>query len=94
MIITQNITSLLILDLDDTIFKTKSMNPKIFDSALLVIKNYYLSVEPEVDSAALIAELWSQPIDDVFFRYNRFIQIVEADINTEMKTELCENYNN
>jgi len=32
---------MLILDLDDTIFETKSMNPQIFDSAISLIKNHY-----------------------------------------------------
>jgi len=60
----------LILDLDDTIFETKSMNSKIFDSAISLIKNYYERSDSAVKSEEIIADLWSYPIDVVFVKYN------------------------
>ena len=61
---------MLILDLDDTIFKTKSMNPKLFDSAIDVVKKYYRTIEATALADKLIAELWSIPIDVVFSKYS------------------------
>lgn len=61
---------MLILDLDDTIFETKSMNSKIFDSAISLIKNYYERSDSAVKSEEIIADLWSYPIDVVFVKYN------------------------
>ncbi len=61
---------MLILDLDDTIFETKSMNPRIFDSAITVIEKYYGQNNLGVKPKEIIAELWSFPIDVVFEKYN------------------------
>jgi len=60
---------MLILDLDDTIFETKSMNPKIFDEAIDIIKNYYTDREEATDSEKVIQALWSIPVDEVFTKY-------------------------
>lgn len=67
---------MLIIDLDDTIFHTQSMDPKIFDSAISVIKNYYHSNELIVKGNELIAELWLRPTDDVFSEYGTPKEIV------------------
>ncbi|MEM9545207.1 MAG: HAD family hydrolase [Bacteroidota bacterium] len=59
---------MLIVDLDDTIFKTSSMNPKIFDSAIEVIVNYYIKSEKRV-LKEIVNALWEKPIDVVFHSY-------------------------
>jgi len=60
---------MLLLDLDDTIFQTNSMNPKIFDSAISVIRKYYSSKKTEENIEKIELELWSNPIDVVFSKY-------------------------
>jgi len=60
----------LILDLDDTIFETKLMNPRIFDSAITLIKNHYEQNYRGLKYEEIIAELWSYPVDVVFAKYN------------------------
>jgi len=60
---------MLILDLDDTIFETKSINSNIFAPAISLIKEYYKS-NPGIDVEEIISELWSKPIDVVFSKYN------------------------
>ncbi|MEM1119221.1 MAG: HAD family hydrolase [Bacteroidota bacterium] len=56
---------MIILDLDDTIFQTSSMNPKIFDSAFSVLRNYYESVDLSANVDKIITALWTNPIDVV-----------------------------
>lgn len=75
---------MLILDLDDTIFETKSMNPKIFESSILVLKNYYSNKAP-YKWKKIEMDLWSKPIDIVFSTYNTPKEIVER-FNTEIST--------
>lgn len=58
---------MLILDLDDTIFQTNSINPKIIEPAISIIENYYNSIETKVEN--IILDLWSKPIDIVFKKY-------------------------
>ena len=61
---------MLILDLDNTIFETKSMNPKIFQPILDIIISYYHSVNQSTIVPQIIEELWSIPMDEVFKKYN------------------------
>lgn len=61
---------MIILDLDDTIFETKSMNPRIFDSAITLIEDYYQQHHSIQKSKKVITELWSYPIDVVFKKHN------------------------
>lgn len=80
---------MLIIDLDDTIFPTKSMNPEIFDPAISIVRNYLQSSRTEVVAEEAIAELWTKPIDFVLAKYELpqpliadFYQtIVEVDYN-------------
>ena len=61
---------MIILDLDDTIFPTKSMDASVFDPILANLKDYYVRNRPDISSDDVISELWSNPIDTVFSRYN------------------------
>ncbi len=61
---------MIILDLDDTIFETRSMNPTIFDSAISVLSRYYNSDKTEIESTEVIEKIWSIPIDQVFAEYD------------------------
>lgn len=68
---------MLILDLDDTIFQTSTMNPDIFDSALQVIyQHYYDHNVYSVDK--IVKDLWNKPIDTVFAFYNTPSEIAAA----------------
>lgn len=59
---------MLIVDLDDTIFPTKSMPSSLFKVAIDNISSYVLSnTEHNVES--LIADLWSRPVDVVCHAY-------------------------
>lgn len=61
---------MLILDLDDTIFETKSMDPKLFDPAISLVKDYYTKQDQEVKLTEIISSLWRNPVDYVFQKYN------------------------
>lgn len=56
---------MIVLDLDDTIFATKTMNPRIFDSAISLIEQYFSSMDSEKKAQMVISDLWSKPIDHV-----------------------------
>lgn len=60
---------MLILDLDDTIFETNSMDPKIFDPAVVVIENYYKKNMSVSQASEVVSELWILPMDVVFQKY-------------------------
>ena len=60
---------MLILDLDDTIFLTASIDPKTFDSAIFGIRKFCLH-EPDLNPEKVISELWQKPIDAVFDKYS------------------------
>jgi len=60
---------MIIIDLDDTIFKTSSMDPRIFDSAIEVLIDFYKSID-EVNTNQIVKELWQNPIDVVFQKYS------------------------
>ncbi len=59
---------MILLDLDDTIFQTSSMNPEIFAPAIQVIHRFCEERET-IHAEELIHALWSQPIDEVFLQY-------------------------
>jgi len=61
---------MLILDLDNTIFKTNTINPKTFEPILEVIRSYYQSINKAELANQVIEELWSKPIDIVFEKYD------------------------
>lgn len=90
---------MLILDLDDTIFETKSMNPRIFDSAMAVIGNHYETYHSKAKSEEIINALWSYPIDIVFKKYNveevlinQFYQMVNEIDFRELEIKTFEDY--
>lgn len=75
---------MLILDLDDTIFKTKSINPKVFEAAFSIIKDYYKTSHLDIDIQLLISDLWREPIDHVFSKYSTPKAII-AEFYTEIE---------
>lgn len=60
---------MIIIDLDDTIFQTKSMNPQIFDPAISIVKRYYETQAEERKVDEIISALWSKPVDVVFTNF-------------------------
>ncbi len=68
---------MIILDLDDTIFETKSMNPQIFDSAISIVKTYYQNTATEKIAAKVVNSLWSDPIDIAFKKYKTPTPVIE-----------------
>ena len=88
---------MLILDLDDTIFKTNSMKPEIFESAIIIIQNYYKE-EGEEKANEVIKELWKFPFDHIAQKY-RIPQNIQADffraldeINYQLDIRTFEDY--
>ncbi len=71
---------MLILDLDDTIFETKSMSSDIFDEPISVLRSYY-SQQPDNNTDYIINELWTNPIDYVLAKYDTPSSIVEDFYN-------------
>ena len=61
---------LLILDLDDTIFETKSMSSEIFEAPISVLIKHCINNNVQIVQETLIADLWSLPIDVVFSKHN------------------------
>ena len=76
---------MLILDLDDTIFQTNSINPEIFESAFSIIHNYYHSRETGIPIEKMITALWSQPHDLVFSKYKTPTYII-SEFYTQIST--------
>lgn len=60
---------MLILDLDDTLFETSSINPQLFHLPLSLIQNYYAANASRELADKVITELWSNPLDKVFATY-------------------------
>lgn len=60
---------MIIIDLDDTIFETGSMNPRIFESAISIIIEYFENENPAFKSK-LESDLWSFPIDYLISKYS------------------------
>ena len=67
---------MLIFDLDDTIFRTSSMNPQIFDTAISIVRNHYETVATQIAVDKLMHDMWSNPIDVVFAQYQTPQQVV------------------
>ena len=65
---------MLILDLDDTIFDTSSINANLFDPAIALIKAHYAQNE----SDSIIADLWLLPVDVVFTKYDVPASLISA----------------
>jgi len=61
---------MLILDLDKTIFKPKSMDSKIFQPLIDIIESYYHSINKSDLVSQIIEELWSVPLDEVFKKFH------------------------
>lgn len=57
---------MIIFDLDDTIFETKSMNPQIFEPAIALVYDFYKHNKTNVTPEEVVADLWSRPVDVVF----------------------------
>ena len=90
---------MLILDLDDTIFETKSMNSNIFDSAINLIENHYEYHHSKTKSKEIITELWSYPIDVVFAKHQteeslvqEFYQLISEIDFRELEIQVFEDY--
>jgi putative hydrolase of the HAD superfamily len=90
---------MLILDLDDTIFETKSMNPRIFDSAVSLIQAHYEQHYSQAKSKEIITELWSYPVDVVFAKHHtaetliqKFYQKIEEIDFRELEIKPFEDY--
>ena len=60
---------MLIVDLDDTLYETKSMNHDVFIPAIAIMKAASRS-QNEDDLRTLEHDLWRLPINDVFEKYN------------------------
>jgi len=89
---------MLILDLDDTIFKTSSMNPRIFDSAINIIKDHF-DQDSQYQTDSIIKELWTQPIDVVLDKYatplevqNEFYRKIKELDYAELEIKPFEDY--
>jgi putative hydrolase of the HAD superfamily len=68
---TKEINSMiLILDLDDTIFETNSMDMSIFDPARKVIEEYTVNHYGQIESDNIINEIKQLPFDTVANKYN------------------------
>ena len=66
---------MLILDLDNTIFETKSIQPELFKPILEVIESYYHSINDLSLGKQLFQEFWSIPMDEVFEKYNTPLKV-------------------
>lgn len=60
---------MLLIDLDDTIFQTSSINPQFVEPAVSVVKQYYEKEPGGVNMEEMISALWTKPIDTVFSTY-------------------------
>ena len=60
---------LLILDLDDTIFPTQSMNPDTFRPVFEIIEHFAQQRVPPADGQQIIQDLWRYPFDTVAQTY-------------------------
>lgn len=69
---------MLILDLDDTIFRTNSIDPKIVNEPISLVKGYYEQIHRPELLEKVTADLWSNPHDIVFQRYKTPESVVRA----------------
>jgi len=85
---------MLIIDLDNTIFETKSINPAIFNPAINLIEEYYQSKNENSIAQKIISELWTKPMDEVFYknktpekvRHQFYNKLNEIDYNLNITT--------
>lgn len=85
---------MLILDLDNTIFETKSIQPELFKPILEVIESYYHSINDLSLGKQLFQEFWSIPMDKVFEKYNiphktreeAFLKFNNIDFHLDIRT--------
>lgn len=73
---------MLILDLDNTIFETKSINPNLFIQMTNFINEYYSSINEKSIGKQIIDEIWSIPMDIVFEKYNTPERIKQLAYNS------------
>lgn len=75
-----NITeaSILIIDLDDTIYETRSIPSYLFDNTLRKLKSSLSSFAHSPPFEIIIKELWGQPIDEIASRHNIPEDIITA----------------
>lgn len=71
----------MILDLDDTIFRTDTMNPQVFDVAISNLRKYYLSIGSAEHFEQVMAAIWSTPIDQVFEQFDTPVDIMTQFYN-------------
>lgn len=74
-------TNTIILDLDDTIFQTKSMDAKIFEP---FFKHLVLNLKPnfnQQDIERVTSDLWQRPFDVVIKKYNIPLSTVTESID-------------
>jgi len=60
---------MLILDLDDTIYETRSIDPAIFDPVIGIVRKYYKEKSDLATAGLMIPQLWTNPVDVVFERF-------------------------
>jgi len=73
---------LLILDLDDTIFETKSINSKVFDPLLQLVHDYAFAKYDQEKTEQIIQALWHRPFDVVAKRFNFEKEIIGSFYDT------------
>lgn len=56
---------ILILDLDDTLFPTKSIEPSVFAPAMRIIETYFQTRASDEQYKQVLHDLWSTPFDHV-----------------------------
>jgi len=81
-------TKTLILDLDDTIFQTRSMDPKIFEP---FFKHLALNLKPNFDSKTIDAishDLWQNTWDKVIHKYGIPLPSIMESVKLLEKLEL------
>ena len=74
-------TNTIILDLDDTIFQTKSIDAKIFEP---FFKHLVLNLKPnfnQQDIERITSDLWQRPFDVVIKKYNIPLSTVTESID-------------
>ena len=85
---------LIILDLDNTIFETRSMGEKMLDGLFSGFKNAAKSFYSDRQIDQMVEDLWSHPLDDVAKKYhfpNLLYSMIDdaihqLDLDLEIKT--------
>ena len=76
---------LLLLDLDNTIFETKSIAPTNFQPAIILVKNYLETVFEKNETQNIIEEMWEIPFDVVAKKHN-IPRNIQKDFYQKIKT--------